>query len=193
MSWRPPPYAVGIVAGVATGWWYLRNPGRSVGTAVADLTSILTGTIRLTDAQREMIRVIDSRFNAAGFGWLAPAAVSNAYAESRLDPTAAGDSGASVGLFQLHERYAGAGLTVAQRSDPRINTDRILDVVRGPQGAAVRAARGSATHAELAALFAHHVERCSACGHNQGSAQLTYRSDLVGKLFGAELAATVPR
>lgn len=194
MKARLPASALaGIAAAAATGWWYLTAPGRSVGTGVADLAAMLTGTIRLSEAQRAMVELISDQFNQGGFGWLGPAAVANAYAESRLDPMAAGDNGASIGLFQLHERGAGAGLTVEQRQNPVVNCARILEVVRGPQGTAVRAARGTATNAELASLFAHYIERCSACGYQDGDSQLRYRADLVSKLFGAEVARSVPR
>jgi hypothetical protein len=41
--------------------------------------------------------------------------------ESNLDPTVPGDDGHSIGLFQLHDAGRGAGMTVAQRSDPETN------------------------------------------------------------------------
>jgi hypothetical protein len=47
-------------------------------------------------------------------------------AESGGDPQAVGDRGASVGLFQLHERGLGSGLTRAQRADPDTNASRAV-------------------------------------------------------------------
>lgn len=188
----PVSATAGIAAAAAVAFYYLRNPGRSAETAVADLVGLLTGTIRLTDAQLRQVAIIQQGFSAAGLGWLAVGAVANAYAESRLDPKAEGDGGLSIGLFQLHAKGAGSGLSTAEREDPVVNTRRIVETVQGPQGAPVRGARGRATNAELASLFAQHVERCHECGHGGGSAQLTYRAELVSRLFGLEVAAEVP-
>jgi hypothetical protein len=47
-------------------------------------------------------------------------------AESGGDPRAVGDRGASVGLFQLHERGLGSGLSRAQRTDPDTNASRAV-------------------------------------------------------------------
>jgi hypothetical protein len=174
--------------------YYLRNPGRSVATAFADLGALVTGSISLSAAQREMASVISREFGTAGFGWLANAAIANAYAESRLDPAAISGyaNEDSVGLFQLNAKGAGKGMTTAQRQDPVLNTRRILDEVRAGNGSPVRAARGRATHAELASLFARHIERCWACGYGGGDGELVARHELVTKLFGSQVAATVP-
>lgn len=53
------------------------------------------------------------------------AAILNAAYESDLDPGAVGDEGRSVGLFQLHESGAGAGMSVALRKNPAANAMRI--------------------------------------------------------------------
>lgn len=48
-------------------------------------------------------------------------ALAVAYHESGLNPTVAGDGGHSVGLFQLYDQGLGAGMSVAERSDPEKN------------------------------------------------------------------------
>lgn len=48
-------------------------------------------------------------------------ALATAQQESGFNPDAIGDSGHSVGLFQLNDRGEGAGMTVAQRQDPTVN------------------------------------------------------------------------
>ncbi len=53
-------------------------------------------------------------------------ALALAKAESNFNPGAVGDNGASVGLFQLHERGQGAGMSKAQRADPAINAQKFL-------------------------------------------------------------------
>lgn len=47
--------------------------------------------------------------------------VAIAWSESQFDPTAVGDQGNSVGLFQLHSAGRGSGMTVAARQDPETN------------------------------------------------------------------------
>jgi hypothetical protein len=137
-------------------------PAPGTGFAGASLADRAVG---LSAEKCEMVRVIEREFLAAGLPvGLAAAAVVNAYAESGLNPRAVGDGGASVGLFQLHERGAGAGMTTAQRMDPVHNTRRIAAVLLGPQGAPVRAAwdAGERGLGRLAALFSTHVERPAA-------------------------------
>ena len=48
-------------------------------------------------------------------------ALAIAQQESGFNPNAIGDSGNSVGLFQLNIMGEGAGMTVAQREDPETN------------------------------------------------------------------------
>lgn len=195
MPARISPPSVGAVVSVAAlaGYlaWYLTRPGRSLHTAYQEVQRLM-GSITLTAEQQHMVAVIATEAHSMAMDWLVPAAVANAYAESRLDPGAVGDGGLSVGLFQLHARGGGAGMSVSERVVPELNARRIFEIVAGPQGAAVRAARGEATHAELARLFAHHIERCAECGHQGGDAQLDYRADLVARLYGAATAAAVP-
>ena len=113
----------------------------------------------LTAAQQSHAALIVREFTAAG--WkpsVAAAAVVNAYAESRLNPLAVGDGGKSVGLFQLHERGGGAGMTVEQRKDPTLNTRRIIEETgRALKFRAIAAVSDDIP--TLAAAFSTYVER----------------------------------
>lgn len=54
------------------------------------------------------------------------AAIINAGYESEFNPAALGDKGQSVGLFQLHDGGVGRGMSVAQRQNPIVNTEKIV-------------------------------------------------------------------
>lgn len=115
--------------------------------------------IKLSPSQRQMVGVIQREFAAAGLGSLAPAAIVNAYAESRLNPRAIGDHGNSVGLFQLNSNGgAGTGMSVAARQDPVINTRKIIEVIKKSGKAAIAAAQRGDTDGAIAA-FVRYVER----------------------------------
>lgn len=88
------------------------------------------------------------------------AALVNAVAESGLNPNAVGDSGASVGLFQLHERGAGKGMSVAARKDPVTNTKRIAEEY-DRYGGSIRAAyaAGERNVGKLAGMWSTYIER----------------------------------
>ncbi len=79
-------------------------------------------------------------------------------AESGWRTDAVGDAGASVGLFQMHERGAGAGMTREQRADP--NTAAAKMVPQFVQAYdRIKAANPNLSGAELASLVAATVER----------------------------------
>lgn len=130
-----------------------------------------SGAVRLRNAQ-----IIVREFTAAGYPLsLALAAVVNAEAESRLDNTAGGDGGGSIGLFQLSSTGGGRGMTVAQRQDPELNTRRIIQEFEAARrntkgkdksrGISVsdksmdQAVEDNDSLARLAGLFCFHVER----------------------------------
>ena len=115
-----------------------------------------------TQKQRQMMDIIEQEFTSAGYPRsAAAAAIVNAIAESALNPAIAGDGGKSVGLFQLHERGGGKGMSVAQRQDPRLNTRRIIEETRRGQGIAFQRAisAGERDVGKLAGIFAYYVER----------------------------------
>ncbi len=116
----------------------------------------------LSPAQKEMAKIIEQKFLAAGLPKsVAAAAIVNAYAESGLRPGARGDSGHSIGLFQLHDHGGGHGMSVEDRMDPSINTDTILnrEVLKGFGRKLRSAAAGGASIAELSGIFSRDIER----------------------------------
>ena len=131
----------------------------------------------LSDEQKGMVDVIRKHFYRAGFDdKMVAAALANAWAESTLDPKRSsevkrkdGTFEPSVGLFQLNSAEPGYGgwredssepMTVEERQDPDINTLRIIEVVQGPSGKALRAAYDRGADAEeLTRLFTEYIER----------------------------------
>jgi hypothetical protein len=141
-----------------------------------------------------MLAIIESEFQSAGLpAEIAAAAMINAYHESRLNPLAkAGAAGEdSVGLFQLNARGAGHGMATAARQDPVLNTQRIIEVVKGSQGRALLAAHaaGERSVAQFSRLFAQHVERCAACGYQSGSGELDRRAATSRQWFPGDHAS----
>jgi hypothetical protein len=116
------------------------------------------------------------------------AAIVNAVAESGLNPNAVGDNGRSVGVFQLNERGAGAGMSVADRKDPVKNAGRIADVYFGSQGKPVRDAYagGERRVSELAALWSANVERPA-----DRAGEMSRRRTLAVALFPERAVAAV--
>jgi hypothetical protein len=128
--------------------------------SVCRLHPLVCETSGLDLAEKQMASIIAEEFEAAGMEGLAKAAIVNAYGESHLDPGAMSPSGASVGLFQLHENGLGHGMTVAQRKDPVVNTRKVIGEIRSSWGRSVReaVARGAPLE-DLVALFARDVMR----------------------------------
>lgn len=134
--------------------------------------ALLAGAkVSLNSTQRANAQIILEEFTLAGIPTkIALAAVANAYSESALDhlavagyvplqtPADAQPTGEnSVGLFQLNAATgaAGAGMSVEERKDPRLNTRRIIEVVKS-----VYSQLSVAPNArEAAALFCRYVER----------------------------------
>jgi hypothetical protein len=86
------------------------------GTAIPGLSG--------TSTPNNIISIITSVAQSLGID---PAiALATASLESRFNPNAIGDSGHSVGLFQLHDQGEGAGMSVAQREDPTVNAQIAL-------------------------------------------------------------------
>ena len=117
-------FASGLTAG------YLLLRGRTGAALAADILSVLQKA-GYTGSQLASVAAIISTAIEEGFtDWrLHVGMVANAIAESGLNPSAIGDGGHSVGLFQLNDRSAGApwkGLSVEERSDPVTNTRYIL-------------------------------------------------------------------
>jgi len=146
------------------------------------------GVVATRDQRLDNAKIIVSEFLAAGYSpRMALAAVTNAIAESQLANTATGDGGASVGLFQLHERGGGKGLSAEQRQNPVLNTQRIISELRAAyrstwQGypSLADAEAAGADVGELAGLFAVHVERPA-----DRAGEYVRRRDLARQLWGS--------
>lgn len=179
-------FAVAVIALVASAI-YLSRPGRTLSTALADLDAFV-GTLDLSDEQATMKAQIEAAFAAAGLAWAGPAAVANAYAESRLDPSAIGDNGHSVGLFQLNDLAgaAGYGMSVEARQDPAINVARIIAVAQSEPD--FMASYGN-THAAVTQAFAQYVERCALCSTTEKYAREGWLRAIYGDAL-ADLVAT---
>lgn len=138
----------------------------------------------LNAAQQTYADLISREFAAAGYSAaVGAAAVVNAYAESGLNPNAVGDGGRSVGLFQLHERGGGAGMTVEQRKDPAQNTRRIIEEANRAAGFRAVAAVSNDIPT-LAAAFSTYVERPA----DKAGAEATRRA-LAQRFFPAGVAS----
>ena len=79
-------------------------------------------------------------------------------AESQWNPNAVGDNGRSVGLFQMHEAGAGAGLSHAQRADPDFASSRMVPAYAAAYQQ-IKAANPTLQGPELASLVAATAER----------------------------------
>jgi hypothetical protein len=136
----------------------------------------------LSSAQRSMATIIETEFKKAGLKpSIIAAAIVNAKAESDLNPRAVGDSGHSIGLFQLNDNGgAGQGLSATERVDPVINAQIILKrEVLANAGRNLRsAAENGASVAQLAAIFSRDIERP---GDKTG--QMKARAYLASKLL----------
>lgn len=191
------PLLLAIPIGFGLGYWFLR--GRAVSQSQIDVERLLearitsgvnwsNGVVATRDQRLGNAKIIVSEFLATGYSpRMALAAVTNAIAESQLANTATGDGGNSVGLFQLHARGGGAGMTVQERQNPLLNTQRIISELRdaytntwqGYRSLAAAEAAG-ADVGELAGLFAVHVERPA-----DRPGEYAKRRDLARQLWGA--------
>jgi hypothetical protein len=146
------PYLVAAAVGVALLWLITRRPA----IAMRRLAK------KLTAAQKANATIIAQEFAAAGLHErIGAAAIVNAWHESGLRAGAVGDGGHSIGLFQLHDKGGGHGLTAEFRANPRNNAKTILArEVLAKRGKRLRqrAADGAGV-GELAAIFSRDIER----------------------------------
>jgi len=114
----------------------------------------------LSSSQQAMVDIIFEEFRNAGFHrGVALAAVANAWAESGLNPNAVGDSGASIGLFQLHEAGVGSGMSAEARRDPRTNARTMANWGRREARFMEVAENPSATLRDITYAFTVYLER----------------------------------
>lgn len=123
--------------------------------------SVAASVLALTSPQRQMADIIEKEFLDAGYSpAVVAAALVNALAESGLNPRAAGDSGWSIGLFQMNRKAgAGKGHSVAELEDPTQNVRILLSVEKKALAKVEAAVKAGAGIAEAAGLFAVYVER----------------------------------
>jgi len=123
--------------------------------------TLRSSAVALRADQLRMVDVIEAAFMGAGYSPnVGAAAVVNAYAESGLNPAAAGDNGKSIGLFQLNTvAGAGRGYTPAELTNPDRNAMILITRERAALAKVEAAAQGGAGIAALAGLFSRYVER----------------------------------
>lgn len=113
----------------------------------------------LTDEQLQQVKIIEEIFEEAGLeDNIIAAGIVNAWAESKLDPTAVGDSGASIGLFQLHEDGLGHRLSETYRKNPYLNAQVVAVQIKKNKKLVRMAAQG-ASIPQLAAEFSTQIMR----------------------------------
>ena len=149
-------------------------------TSVAD-EIVQKSTLSLEPDQIKMMQLINSMLKDKGFTNAAVAgAISNAWKESRLNPAAIGDSGLSVGLFQLKAKGGlGTGMTVEERQDPVVNINKIADAALGESEYEILMRKYPDDPHVLAAAFSRWVEKP---GDREGA--MRRRIETVRKLLG---------
>ena len=165
----------------------LFTKSRSRATRSSSLARARTGETRSLDASQQDVAVLIvaevQRAHTLRPQWpwspraLAIAAITNAYAESRLRPDAWNSRGEdSVGLFQVNRQGAlGSSYSRAQLRDARTNTRIILSEV-DRQAERLATAR---TVGDLTAAFCTHVERPA-----DAARKAQERVELARSLFG---------
>jgi hypothetical protein len=110
-------------------------------------------------------KIIYDMFRKAGYpAGVALAAIVNARHESDLSNEAVGDSGSSVGLFQLHKNGAGKGMSQAERMDPYKNTARIIKETDMYGSKLMEASNAGASVADMSVIFGRDIERPANAG-----------------------------
>lgn len=107
--------------------------------------------------------LIEKRFSEEGMPRnLTLAALVNAYSESQFYPSAVGDNGCSVGLFQLNACGGrGDGMSKEDRKNPEINIQKIISDIKKNRGTGkiLNKATSGASLEDLTYDFCFHVER----------------------------------
>ncbi len=151
-----PVVAIGI--GSLATWLIWRGAGSYSGTSSG---TTYGGSVTLNPTAAASMGLIVGAFLARGLSIRAAhAAVVNAYAESALNPAAVGDSGHSVGLFQIND-LSGRRSFNGDRKDPSYNISWILDnEVMAAAGSRFRAMDAAgASLGDLVEAFCRDIER----------------------------------
>jgi hypothetical protein len=152
-----------------------------------DYGGVADVAVGLNSSQRANAQIIEREFTAAGFGPpVVAAAIINALAESGLRNDAVGDAGASIGLFQLHERGGGKGMSSSERMDPTRNARRIIEEAKRASGFMNLVRAGETSIPKLAAAFSTYVERPADKPGNE-----VKRAAMVARYFPGQIAAQV--
>ena len=173
MEWIIPVAGVGALAFLWTKSKKKSKPDAPQGAVYVDLDELLknssinktwsSSTIPKTTARERMenARITVDEWLTAGYPLgVALAALVNADYESRTSNYATGDSGKSFGLYQLHVRGAGKGMTEAQMRNPVQNTLAIMrDYASGNGDPVTDSMTSGGTLAQMAGLFGKYVER----------------------------------
>ena len=134
-------------------------PLQSVLASSSVVRTVNTGNIPYTDGTERMKNAtsIFKAFKKQGYSdGIAMAAIVNADYESKLSNKAVGDSGNSVGLFQVHKIH---GMSVKDRMNPTKNIRFILEDFRKNGLKIVDMDQKGATIAVLSGQFGHDIER----------------------------------
>ena len=128
---------------------------------------------KLNESQLKNAKIIEEEFIKAGLTQpnLIAAAIINSFKESGLNASIVGQEkdnegnlkGVSVGLFQLYDRGTairdGKLMSVEERQDPRINTQRIIEVIKSGRGTNLRSqAKAGASVQDLVYTFCYKIE-----------------------------------
>jgi hypothetical protein len=101
---------------------------------------VLAAARNLSPAQRDVALRALRELDRHGIPFEIEAAlITNAVAESGLDPGAVGDTGKSVGIYQLRSPGLGSGMSFAERSDAATASARIAEEFRTGTGRATLA------------------------------------------------------
>jgi hypothetical protein len=108
---------------------------------------------------REEACKIEQAMRREGFDSpLIEAALLNSYAESKFNPQAVGDHGRSKGVFQLHKRGLGRGMTDQQRHNIETSVRRVSVAIRKSEKLKRALSRGAETP-ELTRIFCTEIMR----------------------------------
>ncbi|MCK9185979.1 phage tail tip lysozyme [Candidatus Gracilibacteria bacterium] len=127
------------------------------------------------------LKAFDKDLSDGAIRNIVAAALINAYSESRFNPKANGDGGASRGLFQIQPW----GGSIGYRENPENNINLILDkeVLKSRGEILIARAKEGADVSELTALFSKYIERP---GNEKG--EMTKRAALAKQVFKGGVA-----
>lgn len=113
----------------------------------------------ITDEQRDTAILIEENFDKLSIPKnITAAAIVNGIAESGLKTGIIGDSGSSVGLFQLNKNGLGNKLSVEQRQDPNVNS-MVVGIQVLKNKTLLSKEESGATVSELTSIFTKEIMR----------------------------------